>query len=1229
MNDSANREEQLNKIIAGYLTAVEAGQVPDHRELLRQYPQLAEELTAYFRDQDNFDRFAAGLPSPASADPSSETCMFADAESSAEATGRSPADKTLGTVRYFGDYELLEEIARGGMGVVYRARQVTLNRVVALKMILAGQLASAVEVQRFQAEAEAAANLDHPNIVPIYEVGEHEGQHYFSMKLIHQGSGVRSQGSDQRQAARFLTTVARTVHYAHQRGIIHRDLKPANILVDQQGQPHITDFGLAKRTEGDANLSQSGAIVGTPAYMAPEQAAGKKGLTTAVDVYSLGAILYELLTGKPPFIGRAPFDIIAQVLEKDPTPPRQIQRGIDRDLETICLKCLEKDPQKRYSTAEALAEDLERFQAGVPILARPVGSLERALKWVQRRPVVAGLAAAVVFLLVAGTAVSLYFAVAADQRADQAEKAEDRANRNARAAEVRTAEGLVFAADALLGAQRFSEARQVYAEAWEKARALGLGEIAPITGLLASYAGSAPPLLGMDGKHGGIPAFVGHAGAIRALAIAPDGRTALSASQDKTLKLWDVATGLEIYAFTGHKAAVDAVAFAPDGLTALSGSSDKTLKLWEVATGKEIRTFTGNADAITAVAFGPQGKTAASTSGWNGIVERLSDVPVAEIKLWEVSTGKALRAFPGRQHIFCMAMSPDGKTVLTGGWEWPLDLWDLETGKPIRRFVGHRNPVQCVALSSDGQQALTGSWDKTIKLWNVATGQAVRNLAGHDGRVNCVAFSPDGRLGLSGGRDKTVRLWRLDAGKLVATLTGHTEEVTSVRFLPGGRLALSASAADRSMKLWRLPLDDGSAGQEVVAFRGHNRGVTSVAVTSDGLIAASSGYDQFIKLWDVATGLEIRTLPGHGSQVDALSFSPDARTLLSGGYDEFLKHWDVATGQELRSIPKTGGSTHAFFMPNASHKNASHAISSNGDKSIRLWDLANGKEIRTLTRHQDFATYVDLSGDGQKGISSSLDGVVKFWDFATGEDLWTGRSGHGGVFCVAIAPDGRTALEGAFDGNLTLWDLETGKPVRTFSGHTDPVETVLFMPDGRHALSAGWDGSLKLWDVGTAKEIRTFPPHANRVRRLAISKDGRFIVIGSWDLAVKVWDFQRPLRYREFESLVPKAQQKLAKNPEDAQALAVFGRWYAFRGVDELAVDFLEKARKSPTEQGQAAVSSLTLARSYWRLNKLPEAEREFRQALANREASQDYLNLCLDAVCRARARKSPTEPKK
>ncbi len=410
-NDSTpSGGDPLDAVIADYVQQIEAGAVPDREALLARHPDLAERLRAFFADYDRLDRQAADLR--LSADPNRTTDLPA------------PAGE-LPRVRYFGDYELLEVIARGGMGVVYKARQVSLNRLVALKMILKGDLATPRDVARFRAEAEAAANLNHPHIVPIYEVGEHDGQQYYAMRYIEGTSLARYPRSDARTETRLLAAVARAVHHAHRRGILHRDLKPSNILVDPAGTPFVADFGLAKRVDAERSLTPSGALVGTPRYMAPEQAGGRKDLTVAADVYSLGVVLYERLTGRTPFSGETVLEVLRQVREAEPPRPSSLRPGLDRDLETICLKCLEKDAAKRYGSAEALADDLERWLRGEPIQARPVGQAERLWRWCRRNPVVAGLSAGLAVALLAGTAISIAFAVRAEHRRERAEKAED------------------------------------------------------------------------------------------------------------------------------------------------------------------------------------------------------------------------------------------------------------------------------------------------------------------------------------------------------------------------------------------------------------------------------------------------------------------------------------------------------------------------------------------------------------------------------------------------------------------------------------------------------------------------------------------------------------------------------------------------------------------------------------------------------------------------------------
>lgn len=380
----ADTEDRLEMVLADFLRSRERGENPDPEEWIRRHPDLADELRSYF---DNRAHLSTLVQSPR------------------------PTPPPLDDLRMLGDYELLEEIARGGMGVVYKARQKRLNRIVALKMILSGRFASAEDIQRFRCEAENAAHLDHPNIVPIYEVGECGGQHYFSMKLIN-GSSLATQlghyRQDLRAGVKLLSVVARTIHYAHQRGILHRDLKPANILLDTEGQPHLTDFGLARRVEGDGPSGETGMIVGTASYMAPEQARGEcRRLTTAVDVYSLGAILYELFTGQPPFRGLSTLETLRLVLEVDTQAPRQLNPKLPRDLNNICLKCLEKEPQQRYGSAEALADDLDRWLHNRPVKARPIGSVGRLARWGVRHPWSAGvlLSALLGLIAVATTAV--------------------------------------------------------------------------------------------------------------------------------------------------------------------------------------------------------------------------------------------------------------------------------------------------------------------------------------------------------------------------------------------------------------------------------------------------------------------------------------------------------------------------------------------------------------------------------------------------------------------------------------------------------------------------------------------------------------------------------------------------------------------------------------------------------------------------------------------------------
>jgi tetratricopeptide (TPR) repeat protein len=425
--DLTERQEQLGEILADWLEAEERGRVPARQEWLARHAEFAPELQEFLADTERFQGLAVPLREVARA----AHVAFAF---------QPPRPPTAPPPGPLGDYELLEEIGQGGMGVVYRARQRSLGRLVALKMVRPGPGDRAADLQRFRNEAELVAQLDHPHVVPIYEVGEHEGCVYFTMKLV-EGGGLDTWladfAADPRAAARLLVPVARAVHHAHQRGILHRDLKPSNVLLDRAGQPHITDFGLAKRVEGDTVLTQSGVLVGTPAYMAPEQATGQRGgVTTAADVYGLGAILYALLTGRPPFQGASLLDTLERVKGRAPEPPGRLNPRVARDLETVCLRCLHKDPHRRYESAAALADDLERWLRGEPILARPVGRLESFWRWCRRQPVQAALGAALLLAVVLGVSLVVWQWQRAEENYRAAEKSRQEAEENARVAEV-------------------------------------------------------------------------------------------------------------------------------------------------------------------------------------------------------------------------------------------------------------------------------------------------------------------------------------------------------------------------------------------------------------------------------------------------------------------------------------------------------------------------------------------------------------------------------------------------------------------------------------------------------------------------------------------------------------------------------------------------------------------------------------------------------------------------
>lgn len=575
---SPEYDERLQEILAEYLELTESGSKPDRESFLARYPELADELAAFLDDRDSIEKFVAPIR-----DKKKTAVEIEPTIGTEEAAPPEPGE----VVRYFGDYELLEEIARGGMGVVYEARQVSLNRIVALKMILAGQLASEQDVQRFHTEAEAAANLDHPNIVPIYEVGEHEGLHYFSMGFVdgHSLAERLAEGPlPAREAAELTKTLANAVAYAHEQGVIHRDLKPANVLIDRRGEPRITDFGLARREDDDSGMTATGQILGTPSYMPPEQALGKnEEIGPQADVYALGATLYALLTGRPPFQGASIVETLKQLQEQEPVSPRQLNAAVPSDLETICLKCLEKEKERRYVSAADFSEELDRYVNGKPITARPIGRRERAWRWCKRNPIVAALVFAVAASLAVGITVASVLAVVAYQRAELARAEEMRANREKTRAEnqLERAEWLLYV-NQLSSAQAEIAVNNVLRKSASDLRT----QLDNEAGARRRLDACRWDLRGWEHDYLfsqlNEPDFWAHGASLLGVFYSPNGRQLATAHTTGAIKIWDVASNMELFELYVEGDRVTHLAFSPEGNSLAALYVNGAIKIWNL-----------------------------------------------------------------------------------------------------------------------------------------------------------------------------------------------------------------------------------------------------------------------------------------------------------------------------------------------------------------------------------------------------------------------------------------------------------------------------------------------------------------------------------------------------------------------------------------------------------------------------------------------------------------------
>jgi WD40 repeat protein/tRNA A-37 threonylcarbamoyl transferase component Bud32 len=1076
-------------------------------------------------------------------------------------------------------YEILGALGQGGMGVVYKARQEALGRVVALKMILHAEHAGPDARQRFQAEAEAVARLQHPHIVQVYEVGEHHGLPFFSLEYCPGGSLADQLDGipwEPARAAALVQTLARAMHAAHQAQVIHRDLKPANVLLAEGGTPKVTDFGLAKRLDIQG-ATQTGAVVGTPSYMAPEQAGGHKDVGPAADTYALGAILYELLTGRPPFKAATPLDTLLQVLSEEPVAVRRLQPGVPRDLETICHKCLEREARKRYASALDLADDLRRWEAGEPIRARPVGRLERAWKWARRKPAAAALlgVSAAAALLLAGV-VAWFLTVLYErnrkleetggqlvQERDKAREEEGNAQQSAQREKEKEAEAVRL----LDRTRRMRMTTQLL-------KVAAIYRQNPVQALkLLEDPDPCPPGFRDDFAWRYYYSqcqrwrlrWEWPKDAIDALAVSPDGKL-LATSKGKVITLWELNTGARVTTLEGHTRTVRRLRFAPGSRLLASGAQNPgdVDRGWIIDRRRGTASpGSGSPDSVPAPAPGPERPPVRRSAGGD---ERGAPPPAVipvvraatEIKLWDVSRSKACFEFTATEgELASVTFSADGKTLAAGYYPKAARVWDVDSGRDLAHLpeVG-----SYVALSSDGKLIVAGvpeQWGAPLKnaesrleVWDVGKKQRVQTFSLKDEMARSgvnVAFTADGKevaaagrglhlLDMGTGKDQhltsRVPVAETGSGMLRGLPFGeHTEplERRHLTIAPDGKALATLVAMQSNVVVW-----DAEGRQERVAIQGTPGEVEDVSFTDGGkgLAVVQRGKSSnasergatTLRVWSLVARPEHLILAG----ARGVAFLPDGKGFVTAVGDK-LKRVDPDTAGE--EVLAEGLEVPSLAFAASSDGTAVAVASLEGKNTITVWDVASRRPRFKL---EGLIFSFRFYPDGTRIVLWQEDGV-KLFDAKTGAQTRRVLPGRNDFSLAAFDPEGKTLATGGAGTLLQLWDLQTGAERRTLS---KPLIPLHFLPEENLVV---WErpGDVKLWDLRKDQEkasLRRTDYASFALSFAALTPDGKALGIPGADL--EVWDLA-----------TAQARLKLPATDVGMLAFSPDSRFLAFAGL--------------------------------------------------------------------------------